>query len=215
MRFSAPFRSPALAAALLLIAGAVQAQVVDPIGALLDQVQTPPPATETPVETAPGIVAPTPAPPPYVPPPTRRPRLDAPVQIEETGRTPDGPPTANDRNYEARMRASFAASQGMQGPLDGRWVVRAAGGELFELQLSDRSQGTLEGAWRDPRRKGAADASGFIDDIQRYGNQLTVRIQARQGVDPVRMVLEAGLGGGWSGQLTEAGERRAVTMGRN
>jgi hypothetical protein len=103
----------------------------------------------------------------------------------------------------------------MQGPLDGRWVIRAGSVELYELQLVDKSSGSLEGAWRDPRRKGAADASGFLEDVQRYGTQLTVRIQAKPGVDPVRIVLEAGGNGDWAGQLTEAGDRRAVTMKRD
>lgn len=222
------------ALAVVLIAAPVCAQEppVDPIGALLDNI---PPAAEPanppaadpslspaiaphelgppPLEAQPSTP---PQAPPYVPPAAvRRARDGAPVQIDQIGRTPDNPPTASDRSYEARMRASFAASQGMQGPLDGRWVIRAGSTELYELQLVDKSSGLLEGAWRDPRRKGAADASGFLDDVQRYGTQLTVRIQARPGVDPVRIVLEAGGNGDWSGQLTEAGDRRPVTMKRD
>lgn len=209
-----------LAAALTAAPVLAQEQPVDPIGALLDQAAQAPPAaaprTQSPAPQAEAPRALPPEPQPYVPPAsTRKPRDGVPVQIDQVGRTPDNPPTASDRSYEARMRASFAASQGMQGPLDGRWVIRAGATELYELQLVDKTQGTLEGAWRDPRRKGAAEASGFVEDIQRYGTQLTVRIQARPGVDPTRIVLEAGSNGDWSGQLTEAGDRRAVTMKRD
>lgn len=228
--------SSALAAAALIAAPAcAQEPPADPIGALLDNIPTsaPPaePATPPPADPslapaiAPHELGPPPleaqpsTPPqaaPYVPPAAvRRARDGTPVLIDQVGRTPDNPPTASDRSYEARMRASFAASQGMQGPLDGRWVIRAGSAELYELQLVDKSSGLLEGAWRDPRRKGAANASGFLEDIQRYGTQLTVRIQAKPGVDPVRIVLEAGGNGDWSGQLTEAGDRRPVTMKRN
>jgi hypothetical protein len=226
--------SPILAAVAVLIAGPAFAQEppVDPIGALLDNIpaggpaappSTPPAADPSlapaiaPHELGPPPLEARPSTPPaYVPPASmRRARDGVPVQIDQIGRTPDNPPTASDRSYEARMRASFAASQGMQGPLDGRWVIRAGANELYELQLVDKSSGSLEGAWRDPRRKGAADAAGFLEDIQRYGTQLTVRIQAKPGVDPVRIVLEAGGNGDWSGQLTEAGDRRAVTMKRD
>jgi hypothetical protein len=217
-----PALPPALAAAALLIAAPACAQEppVDPIGALLDAIPTASPAAgpATPPAADPSLEAQpsTPQAPAYAPPAsTRRARDGVPVQIDQVGRTPDNPPTASDRSYEARMRASFAASQGMQGPLDGRWVIRAGATELYELQLVDKTSGTLEGAWRDPRRKGAADASGFVEDIQRYGTQLTVRIQAKPGVDPVRIVLQAGGNGDWSGALTEAGDRRAVTMKRD
>jgi hypothetical protein len=228
--------SPVLAAVALIAAPAsAQEQPVDPIGALLDNIPPASPAAEpaTPSAADPSLapaIAPhelgpppleaqpstPPTAPAYVPPASmRRARDGVPVQIDQVGRTPDNPPTASDRNYEARMRASFAASQGMQGPLDGRWVIRAGSNELYELQLVDKSSRSLEGAWRDPRRKGAADAAGFLEDIQRYGTQLTVRIQAKPGVDPVRIVLEAAGNGDWSGQLTEAGDRRAVTMKRD
>ena len=44
--------------------------------------------------------------------------------IDETGKSPDGPPTVIDLTYESRIRGSAAASQGLQGPLDGGWTVR-------------------------------------------------------------------------------------------
>ena len=152
--------------------------------------------------------------PPYVPPPPRR-QLTAPVHIDETGKTPEGPPTATDLNFEARMRSSFNSAQGMQGPLDGAWSLKAGGTELYDLQLVDTGSGSLEGAWRDPRRRGAVDASGFIDVISRVGGQLTIRITSRPGADPSIILLSADGNGGWSGELTERGEHRSVTLRRN
>ena len=148
---------------------------------------------------------------PYVP-PVGGP--STPTRIEETGKAPDGPPSPSDLYFESRVRQSFAAAQGMQGSLDGHWVVRAAGMEVYDLQLVDKNQGTVEGAWRDPRRKGATDASGFIDTIQRSGAELTVRFQPRPGDDPVQLSLRA-LGDGWTGELIERGDRKSVTVRRN
>lgn len=183
-------------------------------------------ATAPPISTAPQVAtAPPPAqttPQPYSPPPPisyarpPRPQLSAPVHIDEVGKTPDGPPTPTDLNYEARIRGSFASAQGMQGALDGHWVVRSSqGAELYDLQLVDKNNGILEGAWRDPRRRGAADASGFVDDIQRYGGQITARFQIRaSGARAVLTLTQQG-NGDWSGDLAEQGDRRDVTMKRN
>ena len=149
---------------------------------------------------------------PYSPP--RNSALTEPMRLEETGKAPDGPPSPSDLYFESRVRASFAAAQGMQGPLDGRWVVRTGGMELYDLQLVDKNQGAVEGAWRDPRRKGAADASGFIDSVQRNGGELTVRFQPHPGADPVQLSLRQ-LGDSWTGELIERGDRQTVTLRRN
>ncbi len=137
------------------------------------------------------------------------------MQGEETGRSPDGAPTMNDRAYEARMRASFAASQGLQGPLDGHWVVRAGSAELYDLQLVDKSSGVLEGAWRDPRRKAASDAAGFVDEMVRDGTSLTLRFHPKGGTEMVSITLAPAGYGAWSGELVEQGQRRQVTMKRD
>ena len=102
----------------------------------------------------------------------------------------------------------------MQGPLDGSWSLKTGGSELYDLQLVDTGSGKLEGAWRDPRRRGATDASGFIDTISRIGGQLTIRFTPRPGAEPIVITLTSA-SGGWSGELTERGERRPVTMRRN
>ena len=174
------------------------------------QAITLPPAGQLPIAPLPY------APQPYVSRPYVPPKggLSTPMRIEETGKAPDGPPSPSDLYFESRVRQSFAAAQGMQGPLDGHWVVRSGGMEIFDLQLVDRNQGTVEGAWRDPRRGGAVDASGFIDTIQRVGGELTVRFQPRTGADPVQLSLRA-LGDGWTGELIERGDRKSVTVRRN
>lgn len=205
----------------------------------------PAPAADAPVTTAPSVAAPAqpaappayvpqapaiqppvaaslpPAPQPYVPPPPisraqpPRPQATAPVHIDELGRTPDGPPSATDLTYESRIRGSFASAQGMQGPMDGRWVLRGPdGAELYDLMLVDKNNGVLEGAWRDPRRRGAADASGFVEDIRRTGGQLTARYRIRAGGDTAQLNLIQGSDGAWTGDLTERGERRAVVLRR-
>lgn len=195
-------------------------------------VYTPPPAAYTPppvynrppaplpyvtqpAYTPPAYTPPAYTPPVYTPPPARRPQLTAPVHIDEIGKTPEGPPTATDLNYEARMRSSFNSAQGMQGPLDGAWSLRSGGSELYDLQLVDTGSGSLEGAWRDPRRRGAVDASGFIDSISRIGGQLTIRITPRPGAEPSILMLSADVNGSWSGELNERGEHRSVILRRN
>jgi hypothetical protein len=221
--------------ALLLAApcGQAIAQEEDPIGAILER----PPAALP--EARPTAPAPTPAAPfappapfPYAPPPAAysappaaiysppprpaRPRLTAPVLIDELGKSPEAPPSATDLNYESRMRSSFASAQGLQGPLDGSWSLRGEGGaELYSLQVVDKGQGTLEGAWRDPRRRGSPEASGFLADIRRDGAQLNLNFYPRAGADPTAIQLNAGIDGVWTGELTERGERRAVTMRRD
>lgn len=162
-----------------------------------------------------------PAPFPYGagPPPARtyaQPSLTEPVQIDEVGRTPESPFAPRDPSYDSRLRSSFASAQGMQGPLDGGWTLSATGGgDLYSFQLVDRSDGYLEGAWRDLRRTGALAGSGFVDVIQRYGSQLTLRFQPSTGGGMVTASLMAGGDGRWAGELTGGGESRAVVLRRN
>jgi hypothetical protein len=120
-------------------------------------------------------------------------------------------------NYDARLRASFASAQGLQGPLDGGWTLSAVdGGDLYSFQLVDRGGGALEGAWSDLRRVGALGVgSGFLDDVQRYGSQLTLRFAPDGGSGGAVATLTAGLDGRWSGDLTDRGQRRAVVLRRN
>jgi hypothetical protein len=206
---------------LLLAATPAPAQPTDPIGDLLDhrdeEPEDPDEAAEKPLPLppypkpdapAPGLPA---APIPYaaIPYAPGRPRLTKPVHIEETGKTPDAPPSVRDMAYDTRLKSSFASAQGFQGPLDGGWTLAAKGAEdLYALQLVDRAD-RLEGVWRDLRRKGALNASGLVDDIQRTGTDLTLRFASGASA-----TLHGTYDGAWSGELTEGGRRRAVVLRR-
>lgn len=188
-------------AVLILAATPARAQPSDPIGEILDQAEEPETA---PVEAEPEPVAPAaPAPAP------RRPQLTAPVNVDEVGKTPDAPPTARDLAYESRLRAAAASAQGFQGPLDGSWTLSGAGGDLYSFKLVDKGQGAVEGAWLDLRRRGAPAASGFIDEVERVGSEMTLRFAG------VVVELQGQGDGRWSGGLQEAGQRRTVSLRRS
>jgi hypothetical protein len=143
-------------------------------------------------------------------PPDRRPpapKPGAPTRLDETGKSPDGPPTAADVAYDNRIRAGLMAAEGFMGPLDGGWTLLAGGKELYVLQLADRN-GELQGAWRDPRRAGQPDSSGLIDEIVREGAAVRLRFAAVSGV------LRPAGSGGWSGELIEGGRTQSVKLAR-
>ena len=222
-------RLPALLTMLaLMAAGAALAQEAapapdttsdDPIG---DMISTLPPDNST-DEAAAGEAQATapesaPEPPPmvvrpYSPPP--RPQLDRPVMIGEVGVSPDGPPTPLDLGYEARIRASFAAAQGLQGPMDGGWTVRGAdGATLLVLQLVDRGTGDgLEGAWRDPLAGGLGKV-GLIDSLERTPSSLLIRFTRLPG-KPVTVLTLVPVAGGWAGEMSDGTGTRPVTVKRN
>ncbi len=225
--------------ALCLGASPVLAQEVDPIGALLDKpaateaaptVVPPAPVVQAPVLTPPAVQEPLPAvitperprfvplpaaPAPVRPPPPRS-QVKDPVMIDELDRTPEPPLTSTDLNYESRLRASIASAQGLQGPLDGRWVMRtASGAQLYSLQLVDTGMGGLEGAWRDLRRPGALDASGFVDEIRRAGAQLYFRFETGGGHQATSAQLDPRADGSWEGELFDNGQRHKVILKRD
>ena len=174
------------------------------------------PAPAPPPAERPAVVS---LPPAYAPPPppaSRRPLLTAPVTVDEYDKTPEAPLNAVELGYESRLRSSFASAQGMQGPMDGAWVLRTRSGEtLYSFLLVDKGGGTLEGAWRDPRRRGSPDASGFLVDIQRVGSQVTASFYPRPGAGVATLMLNPVSGGEWSGDLLEGRDRTAVTLRRN
>ena len=180
----------------------------------------PPPAIPAPQPTASGATPypyapPASTPPPaYVPPP--RPQLSSPVMVDQLDRTPEAPLNPTELGYESRLRNSFASAQGLQGPLDGAWTLRGRDGQaLYALLLVDKGVGQLEGAWRDPRRRGAIDASGFLSDIQRVGAQLNASFYPHPGAGAVSMTLNPGSDGSWTGELDENGRRTGVTLKRD
>ena len=222
----------------LAVASTAQAQdVVDPIGSILDQVDeetaenigTGAPAAPAP--PAPAPVAPYGSPPRssgYAPPPATimlppvgyaarpHPTLTAPVNVDEDDKTPEAPLNSLELGYESRLRSSFASAQGMQGPMDGAWTLRGSDGQqLYALQLVDKGGGGLEGAWRDPRRRGSTDASGFLADAQRVGGQITARFYPSPGAGGATLTLTPGGVGVWTGELSEGGARVPVTLRRD
>ncbi len=147
----------------------------------------------------------------YTAPP--RSQLDAPVHVDDLSRTPDSPPTSRDIAYDSRIRSSFASAETFLGPLDGGWMLSADGQDLFALQLVDRRD-RLEGVWRDVRRKGALNASGLVDDMQRQGSELTLRFTPVPDAPATVAVLHDGPSGVWTGELVEAGAKRTVALRR-
>lgn len=148
---------------------------------------------------------------PVTPQPYRAPyrtTLTRPVNIQETGKSADAPPSPADMAYDDRIRASAAAQRGFRGPLDGGWTLSTPDRELYAFELADRN-GAVEGAWRDLRRTGALDASGFIDAVERTGGDLTFRV-----LQDVTVVLHDRGDGRWAGELTEGGRSRAVSLRR-
>ena len=140
-------------------------------------------------------------------------KLNAPVFIDEVGKTPDSPPEIRDLAYDARIRASLASAQSFQGPLDGGWTLSAGNQDLYALQLVDRRD-RLEGAWRDLRRQGALNASGLVDQMQRQGADLTLSFTPEPGAPMTLATLHDGGNGFWTGELAEAGRNRAVILRR-
>lgn len=216
-------RLPAAAilfAALAAPAAAQQpAPASDPIGAILARPGQETPELEEPDTAAEPPAAPQPepqvalpaGPQPYVAQP-KRPQLTAPVYVNETGKTPDTPPSVRDMAYDTRIKSSFASAESFQGPLDGSWTISAADGAgLYEFKLVDKGQGVVEGAWRDLRRPGAPEGSGFIDEITRDPGQLTFRFNAGEP-GMVTATFRGGYSGAWSGQLDEKGQRRTVSL---
>jgi hypothetical protein len=198
---------------LLLTAMPAAAQSTDPIGALIDHRDEEPddPEAEKPLPLPPLPPPERPAPTPYAAPAPPPPQLTAPVHIEETGKTPDAPPSVQDLAYDSRLKSSYASAQGFQGPLDGGWTLAVKGAEdLYALQLVDRTD-RLEGVWRDLRRKGALDASGMVDTIERSGPDLLLRF-AGSGDVIVTATLHGTYGGAWTGELTEGGQTRPVVL---
>lgn len=174
-------------------------------------------------EDVPDVLAP---PRSYTPPPTylpaprpssRLPSLDRPVMIDELSRSPEAPPTAGEQAYEGRIRGGFNSAQGLQGPLDGNWILRTDDGRtLYSLQLVDRGAGgqMLEGAWRSLRTDRPAGQVGLVDSVERTAAGVYVRFTPR-GAREASVISLSPAGTGWTGEMWESGQTRQVTLRRN
>jgi hypothetical protein len=136
-------------------------------------------------------------------------------RIDDKSVAPDGPLREPDVNYQNRVLSNFQASQGRQGPFDGRWTVTGSSGDMFVLQLTDPGEGgRIEGAWRDMRRAGGG-RSGLIDSITRDGEMVVVNFVETQGGTPVEVRLRSAQPGGWLGEAnTPEGGRQSIVMHR-
>ncbi len=208
-----------------------QPPATDPIGDAISAALPPDQTTDEEADAMPAD-RPAPLPPGYAPPPApsttyllarplvtspaRRPDPGQPVMIDEVGKSPDGPPTVLDLTYESRIRGSAAASQGLQGPLDGGWTIRtAAGAPVLSLQLVDRGQGygQLEGAWRS--LDVPVSRVGLIDSLDRQPTVLTIRITRAPGRPTAVLSLTPASDGTWRGDLMDDQGVRPVVMKRN
>jgi hypothetical protein len=163
-----------------------------------------PPATLSAASPPPRPAYSPPAPPPSPPALAARPQTRN-GALYEPGAPPDGAPTSRDLTYEGRVRTTFASAQGLQGQMDGGWVLVSPRSErLYSLQIVDRGDGSgLEGAWRDLRRpRGALGAVGLIDSIGLDGGGLSIRFRPRSGAEPLTLSLTPSPEGGWSGEAS-------------
>lgn len=207
-------RGAAAILATLALAGAAPAaaqEPADPIDALLRQSapaapdpNEPDTAAEGTTTVAPDAIAPTPDVAARAAP--ARPGALGPVFVEQTGRSNDAPPTGADLAYDSRIKASMAAAQSFQGPLDGGWTLSGPGGDLYAFELADKD-GAIEGSWRDLRHPGGISASGFVERVEAGDGELTVRFGGRVAV----LRAEEGR---WRGRLTEDGRTEAVSLRR-
>ena len=118
--------------------------------------------------------------------------------------------------YDLRIKSSILAAQGLQGPLDGNWAIDGPdGATLYALQIVDKVGGYdgLEGAWRDPRRKGAVGSTGLIDFVDRSSDGFLARFTPRPG-QLATLDLRPRGDGTWTGKLNENGVEALVTAHR-
>jgi hypothetical protein len=174
---------------------------IDPLGDLISQTGTTDEEDSAP--TAP--VAP------------HRPTL-LPIPAPELGdhAVPQGSYMPAEQVYEMRVKGSIVAAQGLQGPLDGGWKVSGPdGATLYALQIVDPAggYGPLEGAWRDVRRPGAVGSTGLIETVERTGDAIIVRFNARPNQSSV-LSLSPTAATRWTGTLHEAGASRMVIAER-
>lgn len=116
---------------------------------------------------------------------------------------PDGPPSARDLVYENRVRATYNAAQGAQGPMGWAWTLtQRSGATLFVFQLVDAPRtGALERVWRDPSRPPGVNASGIVADVSRDGGHVTLTFSPTNSGSTVVGFLLPSADGSWSGEM--------------
>jgi hypothetical protein len=159
------------------------------------------------VAGGPAALAQTSAPPSIPPPPVIVPGPPGP-HVETPGKLPEPPKSVPDMVYDTRVISSAASAEQFQGPLDGGWTLTARKRPLYAFELVDR-QTAVEGAWRDPRRRGDPAASGVLDLVQRAPPGLVLRFTPA-GQAPVSVKLRPDL----HGELEQGRRRTKVVLRR-
>jgi hypothetical protein len=126
--------------------------------------------------------------------------------VDAPGKLPAPPPSADDLAYDARLKASFAAAETFQGPLDGGWTLTGRAGGLYAFQFTDKGD-VVEGAWLDLARSGQADSSGLIDSVVRTPAGVIINF-APAGRAPVSITLHRDL----QGDLVQGDQATPVTL---
>ncbi len=121
------------------------------------------------------------------------------------------PPALDAPGFEARMKASAAAAQALQGPWDGTWVLTdARGRRLLVFQITDPADGgPLAGAWREAA---GGRRTGWIDAIARRGSGLDLSFTPPGGGDAALVRLERRAGRSAAGWMTTSGHTRPVRL---
>lgn len=113
-------------------------------------------------------------------------------------------------NVDARIAASAAAAQALQGSLDGTWVLADHKGRpLYVFQIVEPPSGGLEAAWRAP---GATGALGLVDAIDRRRDRLTLAFTPSGVAANVKLQWR---GGAWRGVLRRGDEIFDVRLVRD
>jgi hypothetical protein len=124
-----------------------------------------------------------------------------------------GQPAAEPDDLGLRVAQSARAAQALQGPLDGAWTLRERKGRpVLLLQITDPAGGAgpLEASWAEP--DGPQGRMDPVAGIERTGRRLTIRLKrAEDGPETVATLRRRGPRA-WTGWLTEAGQRRAVSL---
>ena len=112
----------------------------------------------------------------------------------------------------ARIAGSAAATQDLQGPMDGTWALIDDHGRVrFLFQIVDPAGGdeNLQIAWREPTADGAL---GVVSAARRTRDRLALELDVRGA--PMHVELRRSGGGSWRGRLRSVGVSSAVSLCR-
>ncbi len=140
----------------------------------------------------------------------------SPYVVYDSGLRPDGERTESDLSYESRVLGAFRVTQGVQGPLDGRWHVSGSDGvAIYTLQLTDPGGGEqrIEGAFRN-LKSGGVGSSGFIDTVRRDGDAVIFSFKEGIRDTPVELRLREEPNGVWVGEAQSGGIAQGVIANR-